>query len=330
MRIKVLGAGSWGTALALLLHNNGHNVSVWNWDEKHTAQMLADRENKAYLPGVPLPSDMSISSDLSELTEAEMILFVVPSHALNDVAAQAKQYIKPQTIIISAAKGFHSEGQLRLSQVIAQYLPHNPLAVLSGPTHAEEVGRALPTAIVLAGKDNDMLLKVQDIFMNNKFRVYTNSDIIGVEIGGAVKNVIALGAGIIEGLGLGDNSKAALITRGLAEIIRLGEAMGAKKETFSGLAGLGDLVVTAGSRHSRNFRAGTLIGQGNPWKEVLQQIGMVVEGVYSTENTYKLAQKYQVEMPITEQMYAILYEDKSPEEAMWALLTRSKKDEIKK
>ncbi|MGI5892239.1 MAG: NAD(P)H-dependent glycerol-3-phosphate dehydrogenase [Bacillota bacterium] len=328
MRIKVLGAGSWGTALALVLYQNGHNVSMWTWDSMHAEKLMAEGENKAYLPGIPLPQDINISSNLSGVASAEMVLFSVPSHAVNQVAQQVKEFLRPETIIISTGKGFYSDNQLRLSQVIQKHLPDNPLAVLSGPTHAEEVGRALPTAIVLAGTDNKLLQKVQDVFMNNKFRVYTNNDVIGVEIGGAVKNVIALGAGIIEGLGLGDNAKAALITRGLVEIIRLGTAMGAQKETFTGLAGLGDLIVTCGSVHSRNFRAGKEIGKGRPWNQVLEDMGMVVEGVYATENTYKLAKKYNVEMPITEQMYALLYEGRSPQDAMWALLTRSKTQEI--
>jgi len=327
MRIKVLGAGSWGTALALLLYGNGHNVVLWSWDQQHVEKLLAEGENKAFLPGVSLPPDMPITNHISGVSNADMVVISVPSHAVHQVTEQIKDYINPNTIIVNTAKGFYSEGQLRLSEVIKRDLPNNPLVVLSGPSHAEEVARNLPTAIVVAGDDDKILNKVQDVFMNNFFRVYTNHDVIGVEIGGAVKNIIALGVGIAEGLQIGDNAEAALITRGLAEITRLGEAMGAKRDTFSGLAGLGDLVVTCNSDHSRNRRAGIEIGKGRPWNQVLEDMGMVVEGVYATENVYKLAQRYDVEMPITEQMYALLYEGRSPQEVIWFLMTRSKTKE---
>lgn len=328
MRIKVLGAGSWGTALALLLHGNGHNVSLWSWDITHVERLLAEGENRSFMPGISLPPEMLISSHLSGVASADIVVMSVPSHAVKEVALQIKEYISPSTIIVNTAKGFYPEDQSRLSQVIKGALPENPLCVLSGPSHAEEVARNLPTTIVLAGSDDDILQKVQDIFMSTYFRVYTNHDIIGVEVGGAVKNVIALGAGVCEGLGLGDNAKAALITRGLAEITRLGVAMGADTSTFAGLAGLGDLVVTCGSNHSRNRRAGIEIGKGRPWNQVLEDMGMVVEGVYATENTYKLAQKYNIEMPITEQIYYMLYEGRSPQDAIWALMTRSKTQEV--
>ena len=327
MRIKVLGAGSWGTALALLLHNNGHNVSLWSWETHHVERLLADGENRSFLPGVPLPSEMLISPHLSGVTSADMVVIAVPSHAVKQVTEQVKDYIRPGTIVVNVAKGFHQEGQKRLSEVIQSILPDNPVLVLSGPSHAEEVAINLPTTIVLAGKDDALLGKVQDIFMSNHFRVYTNHDIVGVEIGGAVKNVIAIATGVAQGLGLGDNAQAALITRGLTEITRLGVAMGAEADTFSGLAGLGDLVVTCGSRHSRNRRAGIEIGKGRPWNQVLEDMGMVVEGVYATENTHKLAQQYGVEMPITEQVYCMLYEGRSPKEAMWSLMTRAKTKE---
>lgn len=327
MRIKVLGAGSWGTALALLLYGNGHNVVLWSWDQVHVEKLLAEGENKAFLPGVSLPSDMPITSHISGVSSADMVVISVPSHAVHQVVGQIKDYIHPNTIIVNTAKGFYADGQLRLTEVIRRDLPDNPLVVLSGPSHAEEVARNLPAAVVVAGDDDKILNKVQDVFMNNFFRVYTNHDVIGVEIGGAVKNIIALGVGIAEGLQIGDNAEAALITRGLSEISRLGIAMGAKAETFSGLAGLGDLVVTCNSDHSRNRRAGIEIGKGRPWNQVLEDMGMVVEGVYATENTYKLAQRYNVEMPITQQMYALLYEGRSPQEVIWFLMTRSKTKE---
>jgi len=323
MRIKILGAGGWGTALALLLYQNGHNVSLWSWDPLHVEKMLRDGENKDFLPGVQLPPDLLVSPHMSGVAGAEMVIFAVPSQAVGQVAEQAKQYINPKSVIINVAKGFFPD-QRRLSEVICGYLPENPFAVISGPSHAEEVARNLPTTVVTAGHDNDTCLLVQDVFMNNNFRVYTNNDLLGVEIGGAVKNIIALGAGISDGLGIGDNAKAALMTRGLAEIVRFGTAMGASPATFSGLAGLGDLIVTCTSYHSRNFRAGREIGKGRPWNQVVEDMNMVVEGVYATEATYKIAQRYQVEMPITEQIYHLLYDGRSPKEAMWALMTRAK------
>lgn len=327
MRIKVLGAGSWGTALALLLHGNGHNVSLWSWDKNHAERLLADGENQAYLPGVELPAEMLISTHLSGVASSELVVMAVPSHAVKQVAQQIQEHILPKTPIVNVAKGFYPEDQRRLSQVIQEVLPDRPIFVLSGPSHAEEVSRNLPATLVLAGPEGELLYKIQDVFMSNSFRVYTSNDLIGVEIGGAVKNVIALGAGVCEGLGLGDNAQAALITRGLAEITRLGVAMGARQATFSGLTGLGDLVVTCGSNHSRNRRAGIAIGKGRPWNQVVEDMGMVVEGVYATENTYKLALKHQVEMPITQQIYCMLYEGRSPQDAMWSLMTRSKTQE---
>ncbi len=323
MRIKILGAGGWGTALALLLYQNGHNVSLWSWDPLHVEKMLRDGENKDFLPGVQLPPDLLVSPHMSGVASADMVVFAVPSQAVGQVVEQAKQYINPKTVIVNVAKGFYSD-QRRLSEVICSCLPDNHFAVISGPSHAEEVARNLPTTVVTAGNDIDTCLLVQDIFMNNNFRVYTNNDLLGVEIGGAVKNIIALGSGIIDGLGIGDNAKAALMTRGLAEIVRLGTAMGASPGTFTGLAGLGDLIVTCTSYHSRNFRAGREIGKGRPWNQVLEDMNMVVEGVYATEVTYKIAQRFNVEMPITEQIYHLLYDGRSPKEAMWALMTRSK------
>ncbi|MCL1976294.1 MAG: NAD(P)-dependent glycerol-3-phosphate dehydrogenase [Firmicutes bacterium] len=323
MRIKILGAGSWGTALALLLLNNGHHVSLWSWDKVHVEQLMRDGENKAFLPGVPLPADLPITPHLSGVASADIVVFAVPSHAVNSVTAQAKEFIRKDALIINAGKGFDPQGR-RLSTVILEALPDNPYVTISGPSHAEEVARNKPTTVVVAGSDLAVCQRAQDVFMNNYFRVYTNLDLVGVEIGGAVKNIIALGVGIIEGLGLGDNAKAALITRGLAEIMRLGVTLGADPTTFAGLAGVGDLVVTCTSRHSRNLRAGIEIGKNRPWNQVVEEMGMVVEGVFATESTYKLAHQHHVEMPITEQIYYLLYKGRMPNEAMWALMTRSK------
>jgi glycerol-3-phosphate dehydrogenase (NAD(P)+) len=323
LRVKILGAGSWGTALALLLLNNGHHVSLWSWDMVHVEQLMRDGENKNFLPGVPLPADLLITPHLSGVASADMVVFAVPSHAVQSVAGQTGEFIRRDALIVNAGKGFDPQGR-RLSQVIREILPHNPYVTLSGPSHAEEVARNKPATVVVAGPDAAVCQKAQDVFMNNDFRVYNNQDLVGVEIGGAVKNVIALGVGITEGLDLGDNAKAALLTRGLAEIIRLGAALGANPTTFAGLAGVGDLVVTCNSRHSRNFRAGIEIGKGRPWNQVVEEMCMVVEGVFATESTYKLAKKHKVDMPITEQMYYLLYKGRTPQEAMWSLMTRSK------
>ena len=326
MRVKILGAGSWGTALALLLYNNGHNVSLWSWDKVHVEQLMRTAENKTFLPGVALPADLPISSHISGVASADMVVFAVPSHAVQSVAEQAKEFIQRDAVLVNVSKGFDPQGR-RLSEVIHGVLPHNPYVTLSGPSHAEEVARNKPTTVVVAGSDLAVCRTAQDVFMNNDFRVYINQDLVGVEIGGAVKNIIALGVGVIEGLGLGDNAKAALITRGLAEIIRLGVALGADPTTFAGLAGVGDLVVTCTSHHSRNFRAGIEIGKGRPWNQVVEEMCMVVEGVFATESTYKLARKHGVDMPITEQIYYLLYEGRKPKDAMWALMTRSKTSE---
>ena len=326
MRIKILGAGSWGTALALLLASNGHNVSMWSWDADHAEQMMRDAENKTFLPGIALPTDLLVTPHLSGVASADLVVLAVPSHAVAQVTEQAAQYIKPTAILVNTGKGFAPDGR-RLSEVMQDFLPHNPYVTLSGPSHAEEVAQSLPTTVTVSGPDLAVCHQVQDIFMNNHFRVYTNKDLIGVEIGGAVKNIIAMSVGMAHGMGLGDNAKAALVTRGLTEITRLGMALGAEATTFSGLSGIGDLFVTCASQHSRNFKAGEQIGKGRPWNQVVEEMCMVVEGVFAAESTYHLAQKYGVEMPITEQVYAILYEGRLPKEALWSLMTRSKTEE---
>ncbi|MCL2496366.1 MAG: NAD(P)-dependent glycerol-3-phosphate dehydrogenase [Clostridiales bacterium] len=323
MRIKILGAGSWGTALALLLYANGHHVSLWSWDKVHVENLMRDGENSAFLPGAPLPADIPITPHISGVASADMVIFSIPSPAVQSVAEQAREFIKPQAVIVNTGKGFSPDGR-RLSQVIQGVLPQNPYATLSGPSHAEEVARQKPTTVVVAGTDMEICRQVQDIFMNNYFRVYTGKDLIGVEIGGAVKNIIALAVGIVHGLDLGDNAKAAVVTRGLTEIMRLGVALGAEQKTFAGLAGVGDLVVTCTSEHSRNFRAGVQIGKGRPWNQVVEEMCMVVEGVFATESTWRLAREHKVDMPITEQVYRLLYEGRTPQEAMWVLMSRSK------
>jgi glycerol-3-phosphate dehydrogenase (NAD(P)+) len=327
MRIAIYGAGSWGTALACMLHQNGHQISLWSRKAEHVVELRQTRENKPYLPGILLPQEIAIDCDYSLGLDAELVIFAVPAAAVRDVALAAAPYFRRDAVLVNVAKGFAPDSLLRLSQVIGAILPGHPVLTLSGPSHAEEAVHGLPTTVVIAGNDLTLLQKVQDVFMSETFRVYPNTDQVGVEVGGAVKNIIGLGAGVLDGLQLGDNAKAALITRGLAEIKRLGVAMGAVAATFSGLTGVGDLIVTCTSMHSRNFRAGREIGQGKALSEVLGGTMMVVEGVYAAQATYKLAQKYGVEMPITEQIYKILYENLAPQEAMRELMTRAKTSE---
>lgn len=328
MNITVVGAGGWGTALACLLVRNGHRVKLWSWQPDHTAQMRREKENRTFLPGVPLPEELELTSDMAAVSGAELVLFAVPSAVMSGVAETAAPLIPASALVVNAAKGLVPGSYRRMSEVLRELLPHNPVCVLSGPSHAEEVGRRLPTAVCVAGSDEEACRRVQDAFMDRCFRVYTNPDLIGVEIGGAIKNIVALASGVCDGLGLGDNTRAALMTRGLAEMKRLGLALGAKAETFAGLTGMGDLIVTCTSLHSRNYRTGREIGRGRKWREVLAETEMVVEGVCATDCAYALCRKLGVEMPITQQMYSILYEDRDPSEAMWQLMTRPRTDEI--
>lgn len=333
-RIAVLGAGSWGTALAVLLSEKGYHVRLWARDTSQWETMVKTGENTKYLPGVMLPPNLMIHHDLREtLTGHNIVLLAVPSHSVREVAKRISSYVRPDTIIINTAKGFEPESFIRLSLVLKEELPAfagENITILSGPSHAEEVGRRLPTAVVVSAHDKRIGERIQDIFMTPYFRVYLNLDMTGVEIAGALKNVIALGTGICDGLGYGDNAKAALITRGLAEITRLGVSLGAEVQTFAGLAGLGDLVVTCTSMHSRNRRAGMQIGQGQCLSQVLKNMGMVVEGVNTTRAAFYLAQKHGIVMPITEQMFMVLFKEKSPEEAVVSLMSRSKTHENEK
>lgn len=331
-KIAVLGAGSWGTALAVLLAKKGWLVWLWGRVEDGVEIIQHTRENQRFLPGVTIPSSVRVTADIAAaLTGAELVVLSVPSQAVRGVIAQARPFISRGTIVVNTAKGIEIDSLLRMTEVLKQELPasmHQQIAVLSGPSHAEEVSRDLPTAIVSAAHQRQVAEYVQDVFMTPRFRVYTNPDVIGVELGGALKNIIALSAGIADGLGYGDNSKAALITRGIREISRLGVAMGAEALTFAGLSGIGDLVVTCTSMHSRNRRAGIQLGQGKSLSEVLASIGMVVEGVETTRAAYRLAEKYGVEMPITNQTYRVLFYHLDPREAVDNLMLRLKTHEV--
>lgn len=325
MKIAVIGSGSWGTAISVLLANNGHSITLWSWLKEESERLSKDRENKEFLPGVPFPDSISCTPDMAVATkDAELIVTASPSVATRNVAKALSPHVKEGTILVNISKGLEEGSLLRLSEVYKEEIPQAKIAVLSGPSHAEEVSRGLPTTNVIAAEDMEIAAKIQDVFMNDVFRVYSGDDIIGVELGGALKNVIALCAGISDGLGFGDNTKAALMTRGLAEITRLGVAMGAKKETFAGLSGVGDLIVTCTSMHSRNRRAGILLGKGKTLAETLDEVHMVVEGVNTAKAAYDLSKKYGISMPITEQAIAVLYEGKSPNDAVYELMTRDK------
>lgn len=328
--IGVLGGGSWGTALSVLLASKNYNVDIWLRDENQIKEIIQHGENRRYLPGVKFSKKIDIYNDLEKVIyNKDIILLSIPTHGIREVLNMSKRFIKDNQVIVNVAKGIENESLLRISEIVNQILPNNKYAVLSGPSHAEEVGINIPTTIVSASKDKDVAEYIQDTFFTPSFRVYTNPDIIGVELSGALKNVIALGAGISDGLKYGDNTKAALMTRGIFEMARLGEEMGAKSDTFFGLAGIGDLIVTCTSMHSRNRRAGILIGKGMKLDEAIKEVGMVVEGIRTTKSTYKLAEKFNISMPITEEIYKVLYEDYNVEESVPNLMLREKKIEIK-
>lgn len=331
-RTAVLVAGSWGTALARVLADNGHEVTLWTRNQAQAEEINVQRRNNRFLPEVRLPSNIRATTDLSEaLSGAKLALFAAPSSAMREVARMAAPHLAADAVVVHAAKGFERKTLKRMSTVLAEELgrEENAIVCLSGPSHAEEVIDRQPTTVVVASPELDNAYIAQDLFMNDAyFRVYTNPDLIGVETSGSVKNIIALGAGLSDGLGFGDNAKAALITRGLAEIARLGTAMGANPLTFAGLAGVGDLVVTCTSRHSRNWRAGSMLAQGLALEDVLQQMGMVVEGIRTTESAYALARKYNVEMPITAQLHEVLFHGKEPKQAVLDLMGRDRTHEL--
>lgn len=326
MKIAVIGSGGWGTAVAMLLAGKGNDIYLWSWIQEETDRLNHDRENKEFLPGVKLLDNIICTHDMEKCIDgAEVIVTAAPSPATRVTAKQMAQFVKAGQKIVNISKGL--EGELRLSQVYNEEIPQADISVLSGPSHAEEVGRSIPTTVVIASQRMETAEALQDVFMTDTFRVYTSDDVIGVELGGALKNVIALCAGISDGLGYGDNTKAALITRGCAEITRLGVAMGAKAATFSGLSGLGDLIVTGTSKLSRNYRAGRLLGEGMSLKDTLEKVHMVVEGVNTSTAAYNLGKKYGVETPIIDEAYNLLYNGKSPRDAVNSLMTRKKKSE---
>ncbi len=327
-KVSVIGAGSWGTALSILLHSNGHEVTLWSIMEAEVAMLNEQHEHKDKLPGVKLPEDMRITTDLeSSIKGAELMVLAVPSPFTRSTAHSMAPFVEDGQIIVNVAKGIEESTLMTLSEIVEQEIPNCRAAVLSGPSHAEEVGRGLPTTVVAGAHDRKTAEFIQNIFMNQVFRVYTSPDMLGIELGGALKNVIALAAGIADGLGYGDNTKAALITRGIAEMSRIGLAMGGRIESFSGLSGIGDLIVTCASVHSRNRKAGYLMGQGRTMKEAMDEVKMVVEGVYSAKAAVGLARKYGVEIPIIEQVNAVLFEDKPAREAVNELMLRDKKIE---
>ena len=326
--IGVIGAGSWGTALAVLLHNNGHQVTIWSCIQEEVQLLNEKRMHTSKLPGVVLAEEIVITGDLEQtLCEKDVLVMAVPSAFVRSTCKQVAPFIQPGQIIVDVAKGVEETSLCTMTEVIRQEIPAANAAILSGPSHAEEVGRGLPTTCVVGAETEDTAKYLQNIFMSPVFRVYISPDMLGMELGGSLKNVIALAAGMADGLGYGDNTKAALITRGIAEITRLGVKMGGRPETFGGLTGIGDLIVTCASMHSRNRRAGILIGQGYTADQAMKEVNMVVEGVYSAKAAMGLAKKYNVELPIIEQVNQILFENKNPREAVNNLMLRDQKIE---
>ena len=330
-KISVIGSGGWGIALTILLHKNEHNLTIWSFDKKEAEELKTTRENKTKLPNILLPEDIKVTDDLKEaVNDKDILILAAPSKAIRSVSKSLKNIIKDNQIIVNVAKGLEEDTLETMTDIIEEELKGKKpqVAVLSGPSHAEEVGKGIPTTCVVSAHNKELTLYLQNIFMNPSFRVYTSPDMLGIEIGGALKNVIALAAGIADGLNYGDNTKAALITRGIKEIASLGVAMGGEQSTFYGLTGLGDLIVTCASMHSRNRRAGILLGQGKTLDEAIKEVNMVVEGVYSAKSALMAAKKYNVEIPIIEQVNAVLFENKNAAEAVNELMIRDKKLEI--
>ena len=327
-KVGIIGAGSWGTALAILLNNNGHEVTIWSYKQEEIDMLKNEHEHKTKLPNVKLPYSMNFTTNLEEaVRNKDFIVMAVPSHAVRNTARKIKDYVSENQIIVDVAKGIEETTLMTLSQQIEEEIPQANVAVLSGPSHAEEVGRNIPTIVAIGAKDEKTATYLQEMFMSETFRVYVTSDMLGMELGGSLKNIIALAAGIADGLGYGDNTKAALITRGIREIAQLGVAMGGHPDTFNGITGVGDLIVTCASKHSRNRKAGYLIGQGLSMQEAMDEVHMVVEGVYSTKAAYELGKKYGVDLPIINEVYSVLFENKNAAESVKELMLRNNKTE---
>lgn len=326
VKVTVLGSGGWGTALSNLLSENGHSVTLWSYTRQESEMLQKTRENPL-LKGVSLHPNIAYTSDFTSLASADLIVMATPSFAVRKTAEAIVPHLAEGTPIVSVTKGVEAGTDLRMTQIIAE-VTHHPVAALSGPSHAEEVGRGIPTGCVAASEDANLAELVQDAFMSPRFRVYTSSDIVGVELGAALKNVVALCAGVLDGMGCGDNTKALMMTRGLAEMARLGIALGGRRETFAGLTGVGDLIVTCTSMHSRNRRAGILIGQGKTPEEAMKEVGAVVEGYYAAKSARELAQKAKVSMPLVQEAYAVLYEGRAPTVALENLMQRDRCREI--
>ena len=327
-KVCILGGGSWGIAIAVLLHKNGHEITIWSALESEILMLQENHEHKM-LPGVKLSDDMIFTTDDREAVEGQdLLVMAVASSYTRKTSDRICTYVAPGQKILNVAKGIEDNTLMTLSQIIEQEIPQADVAVMSGPSHAEEVSRGIPTTIVVGAKTKETAEYIQNLFMNEVFRVYISPDILGIELGGALKNVVALAAGVADGLGYGDNTKAALITRGITEIARLGTAMGGEFQTFCGLTGIGDLIVTCASMHSRNRRAGILIGQGKTMQEAMDEVQMVVEGVYSAKAAMGLAKKYNVQLPIIEQVNAVLFDGKSADAAVRDLMLRYKKIEV--
>ena len=326
--IGILGAGSWGTALALRLHENGAPVTVWGHDSSHISEMRTSRENRAYLPGVALPHSLGLTSALEQMCDCDLLLLVTPSKAVREVASLLfAAELRRETALLSCTKGVERGSGLRMSEILAEYFPENPVAVLSGPSHAEEVARKMPTCVVLGCSDSALAQRLQRAFSAPSFRAYTNDDVAGVELGGALKNIYAIAAGICDGLGLGDNAKAALITRALVELGRLGGALGGKTATFIGLSGVGDLMVTCFSQHSRNRAVGERLGKGEQLSAIVASMQMVAEGVPTTYSAFECARRHNIETPIIDQIKAILDGSVGPAEALARLFGRDPRAE---
>jgi len=329
LNISVVGSGTWGCALCAILAEKGNNVTLWSYFKEESEELRISGGRVKNLPDFVMPQNVTYTSDLEEASkDKDVIVMVTPSAAIGKTAENMKDFVKDGAIVVCASKGFDGKTQKTLTETIKDNIPQANVAALSGPSHAEEVARRMPTTLVAASEDKNTAEIIQELFMTEYLRIYTNDDILGVEIGGALKNIIALCAGISDGLGLGDNAKAALMTRGMAEIARLGIAMGAKISTFSGLSGMGDLIVTCTSMHSRNRRAGILIGQGKTVDEATKEVNMVVEGIYAAKEAYKLSKKYNVEMPIVNEVYSVLFEGRSAKDVAVSLMTRGKKHEL--